>query len=134
MQFMSNPRVRCSVDQCTHYWRGDYCNAASIDIYNEETGQSMASTSSETQCKSFHKRKTVGDMVGALHNINVGGLVSGPFIEGKQITPAVQCFVNTCTHWDSGNYCHASQIHVQGGNAAKNEDTDCETFKPKALK
>jgi hypothetical protein len=127
---MSNPRVKCSVDQCTHYAPGDYCQAARIDIYNEETSTATASTSSETQCKAFHKRKTVGDMVGALHNINVGGLVSGPFLDGQQISPEVKCYVNSCTHWDSGNYCHATSIHVQGNNAGKNEDTDCETFKP----
>lgn len=130
----TNPRVKCSVDQCTHYMTGDYCSAARIDVYNEAMGDSMASSSSATQCKSFHKRKTIGDMVGSLHNVNFGGLVSGPFIDGKQITPEVKCFVNSCTHWTSGDLCHASEIHVQGMNAGRNEDTDCETFKPKSGK
>jgi len=130
----SNPRVKCSVDQCTHNMAGEYCSAANIDIYNEASGDAIASTSSETQCKSFHQRKTVGDMVGSMHNVNVGGLVSGPVMNGKQITPAVKCFVNNCTHWDSGDYCHASEIHVQGMNSGKTEDTDCETFEPKSGK
>lgn len=127
----SNPRVKCSVDQCTHNINGDYCSAAHVDVYNEAMSDSMAGSSSQTQCKSFHNRKTVGDMVGSLHNVNVGGLMSGSFMDGKQVTPEVACFVNSCTHWDSGNYCHASEIHVNGMNAGKNEDTDCETFKPK---
>jgi hypothetical protein len=110
---------------------GDYCQAARIDVYNEASSDANAATSAQTQCKSFHKRKTIGDMVGSMHNINYGGLMSGPFIDGQQITPEVKCFVNTCTHWNSGNLCHATDIHVKGPNASENEDTDCETFKPK---
>lgn len=127
----SNPRVKCTVDQCTHNIAGDTCSAAHVDIYNEAMGDSTAASSSATQCKSFHHRKSVGDMVGSLHNVNIGGLVSGPFMSGQQVTPAVKCFVNSCTHWNSGDYCHASEIHVQGTNSGKTEDTDCETFKPK---
>jgi Domain of Unknown Function (DUF1540) len=132
--YMSSPRVKCTVDKCTHYLPGDYCQAAHIDIYNEAINDSLASSSSQTQCKSFHQRKTVGDMVGSLHNVNVGGLVSGPFVDGQQVTPSVQCFVNTCTHWSSGDNCHATEIQVKGMNAAQDQDTDCETFKPKAGK
>lgn len=127
----SNPRVKCSVDQCTHNVAGEYCTAANIDIYNEAMGDSIANSTGATQCRSFHQRKSVGDMVGSLHNINVGGLVSGVLMDGQQVTPGVKCFVNSCTHWNSGDYCHASEIHVQGNNAGKSEDTDCETFKPK---
>lgn len=130
---MSNPRVKCSVDQCTHYMPGEYCQAARIDIYNEEDGRSVASTSDQTLCKSFHKRKTVGDMIGTFSNINVGGIVSA-MLPGQQITPEVKCFVNSCDYWSSGNYCHSADIHVNGPNAGKNEDTDCHTFKPRSGK
>lgn len=124
---MTNPKVKCTVDQCTHYMPGDQCMAAKISVYNEEdTGSSDKSR--ETQCKSFHHRKTVGDMLGALHNANVGGTISAAFIDGTQITPVVECFVNNCNYWHSNNLCSASQIHVVGENAGKTEDTDCYTF------
>ena len=126
----SNPIVKCSVDQCTHYMPGDQCMAAKISVYsNAETGTSQ--TSSDTQCRSFHHRKTIGDMVGALHNANVGGAITAGFMDGTQITPNVECFVHSCRHWDSGNYCHASSIAVSGTNASKTTDTDCETFESK---
>jgi hypothetical protein len=127
---MTNPMVKCSVDQCTHYMPGDQCMAAKISIYNEEdTGTSDKSR--ETQCKSFHHRKTVGDMLGALHNANVGGVVSAAFIDGTQVTPIVECFVNNCDFWHGDNLCSASHIDVLGVNAAKTQDTDCKTFKAK---
>ncbi len=67
---MSNPIVKCTVDQCSHYMPGDQCMAAKISIYNEEaTGKSEQVK--DTQCKSFHDRKTMGDMIGALHNANI---------------------------------------------------------------
>jgi hypothetical protein len=70
----------------------------------------------------------MGDMVGALHNANVAGAVTGAFMDGKQITPNVECFVSGCKHWDSGNNCSAQSIEVIGTNAAKTDDTDCQTF------
>ncbi|MGL5514145.1 MAG: DUF1540 domain-containing protein [Sporomusa sp.] len=125
---MSNPTVKCTVDQCTHYMPGDQCMAAKISVYNDEA-QGTSSHSQDTLCKAFHHRKTMGDMIGAFHNANIGGSVSAAFLEGTQITPAVECFVNQCMYWDNGNYCNAEQIHVAGVNASKTEDTDCETFK-----
>lgn len=123
----TNPMVKCTVDQCTHYMPGDQCMAAKISVYNnEESGSAKAS--SDTQCKAFHHRKTMGDMVGALHNANVAGAVTGAFMDGKQITPNVECFVSGCKHWDSGNSCSAQSIAVIGTNAAKTDDTDCQTF------
>lgn len=122
----ANPGVKCSVDQCTHYMPGDQCMAAKISIYNHETGESHTST--DTQCKSFHQRKTMGDVVGALHNANIGGTMMAAFVDGKQITPVVECFVNNCKFWDNKNLCKASDIEVAGNNAGRPEDTDCKTF------
>ncbi|WP_425057783.1 hypothetical protein SCACP_23230 [Sporomusa carbonis] len=127
---MSNPIVKCTVDQCTHYMPGDQCMAAKISVYNDEM-KGTSSTFGETLCKSFHHRKTMGDMVGALHNANIGGTMSAAFLEGTQITPAVECFVAGCKYWENGNYCNAEQIHVTGSNASKTTDTDCNTFVPK---
>jgi len=127
---MANPIVKCTVDQCTHYMLGDQCMAAKISVYNEEnTGQSEAAT--DTQCQSFHHRKTMGDMVGALHNANIGGTVSGVLLDGTQITPIVECFVNSCKYWQGNNLCDADHIDVVGANAAKSPDTDCHTFEKK---
>jgi hypothetical protein len=127
---MANPIVKCTVDQCTHYMTGDQCMAAKVSIYNEEaTGSSEKAK--DTQCKSFHHRKTMGDIVGALHNANIGGTISAAFMDGTQITPVVECFVNNCTHWKGNNVCTAETIDVFGSNAAKTDDTDCRTFENK---
>jgi hypothetical protein len=127
---LQNPIVKCTVDQCTHYMPGDQCMAAKISIYNEEaTGDSEQFK--DTQCKSFHHRKTMGDIVGAFHNANIGGTVSAAFIDGTQITPAVECFVNSCKHWHGDNVCNAAYIDVIGVNAAQTPDTDCSTFEEK---
>lgn len=125
---MANPAVKCTVQECTHYMSGDQCMAGTISIYNDEkTGESHADD--ETECKSFHRRGGMGDMIGALHNANIGGVVSAPFSSGKQITPGVQCFVNQCVHWEDSNMCHAESIEINGPNAAEVDDTKCNTFK-----
>ena len=125
-----NPKVLCSVDQCTHNVGGNTCMAAKIGIFNDEETASSG-VSPDTLCKSFHHNKGMGDMIGAMHNINIGGAMRSQFSDGKQITPAVECYVNDCAYWSSGNLCEAREIRVAGRNAARPADTDCETFKPK---
>ena len=126
----NNPVVKCTVDQCTHWMNGNQCMAAKISVYNNmDSGTS--DSSEDTQCQAFHQRKTVGDMIGALHNANVGGTMMSAFTDGTQITPQVECFVNGCKYWDSGNVCSAGSIEVSGDNAAKSPDTDCITFETK---
>ena len=127
---MANPIVKCVVDQCTHYMPGDQCMAAKVSIYNEETS-GKSEKSRDTQCKSFHHRKTMGDMMGAFHNANIGGTISAAFLDGTQVTPVVECFVNNCKYWESNNLCNARHIDVSGVNAAKTTDTDCSTFEEK---
>lgn len=127
---MANPVVKCAVDQCTHYMAGDQCMAAKVSIFNEETTGKSERTK-DTQCQSFHHSETMGDMLGAFHNANVGGTVSAAFLDGTQITPVVECFVNNCKHWESANSCNAYNIDVVGANAAQNPDTDCNTFEGK---
>jgi hypothetical protein len=123
----ANPVVKCTVDQCTHWMPGDQCMAAKIAIFNDE-GSGESTSSADTQCKSFHAGKGVGDYLGALHNANIGGTVKAAFQSGTQITPSVECYVTNCKYWETGNYCHASSIEVNGDHAAKTTDTDCKTF------
>ncbi|HEY3426762.1 MAG TPA: DUF1540 domain-containing protein [Negativicutes bacterium] len=127
---MANPIVKCTVDQCTHYVPGEQCMAAKISVYNDEAA-GTSGNASDTQCQSFHHRKTMGDIVGAFHNSNIGGVASAAFLEGTQVTPVVECFVNNCKHWENDNLCNANQIEVKGPNAAKSPDTDCQTFSKK---
>lgn len=126
-----NPKVKCSVDQCTHWMNGNQCMAAKIGIFNDEM-KGDSQKSADTQCKSFHANKGLGDMVGALHNANIAGAVRGAITEGQQITPSVECYVTKCNFWEQGNYCNAESIDVTGMNAAKTMDTDCQTFQPKS--
>ena len=126
----NNPKVACRVDQCTHWMPGDQCMAAKIAIYNEEEA-SASNRPSDTQCKSFHPGQGVGDYVGALHNANVGGTLKAAFVAGTQITPSVECHVANCRYWEDSNYCNAASIEVNGPQAAKTTDTDCQTFEAK---
>ncbi|WP_133578617.1 DUF1540 domain-containing protein [Aureibacillus halotolerans] len=46
----------------------------------------------------------------------------------------VLCEVRNCQHWAEGNQCQADQIFVvshHGKHAGRQEETDCNTFKPK---
>jgi hypothetical protein len=106
---------------------GEQCMAAKISVYNDEA-KGSSTTSEDTLCKSFHPRGSVGDMVGAFHNANVGGVMTAPFIDGTQVTPQVECFVKSCHYWDPHNHCDAKMIHVMGENAATTTDTDCHTY------
>ena len=127
---MSNPVVKCTVDKCTHYMPGDQCMAGKIGIYNDET-TGKSSNSADTQCKSFHHNMGFVDMVSAIPNSNISGAVKAAFLDGKQITPSVECYVNNCQHWTGGNFCNAQEISVAGSNASKTLDTDCQTFSAK---
>lgn len=127
---MSGPIVKCNVDQCTHYMDGDQCMAAKVSIYNESV-HGISDQAKETQCRSFHQRETMGDVVGAFHNSNMSGTLAATFIEGTQLTPEVECLVNNCKYWQSSNVCNADYIQVVGTQATQTADTDCKTFAPK---
>lgn len=127
---MSNPVVKCTVESCTHYMPGDQCMAAKISMYNDEA-KAESSSYEDTLCKSFHPGESAGDMVGALHNANIGGAVKASFVDGTQITPQVECFVKSCKYWDPHNHCEADMIHVTGQNAAISTDTGCHTYQPR---
>jgi hypothetical protein len=70
----------------------------------------------------------MGDVLGAFHNSNISGTLSATFIDGMQLIPEVECFVNNCKYWHSSNLCNADHINVVGVNAAQIPDTDCSTF------
>jgi hypothetical protein len=106
---------------------GDQCMAAKISVYNDEV-KAFSETSEDTQCQAFQEKKTMGDMFDAISNANVGGVLSASVNNEVEITPTVECFVDNCRHWVQGNVCHASNIEVNGMNAARKSDTDCETF------
>jgi len=44
----------------------------------------------------------------------------------------VKCVVDSCEYWASGNHCMADAIEVIPPAASNTQDTDCQTFKPKA--
>lgn len=118
---MKSPAVRCEVNTCTHYVDGDYCSAEQIHVWHQQEGR-MSKSISETQCKSYHKNEGL-DALGAVHNMNVDALE-----RGSGFAPGVKCIVSTCTYWEDGDYCNASEIKVSGSNADECEDTDCHTF------
>lgn len=126
---MPNPIVKCTVDSCSHYLSDGQCMAARISVYNDEM-QGTATASKDTLCKSFHQGSTMGDMLGGLHNANVGGVIKASFVAGTQITPQVECFVQSCRHW-AANQCNAAAIHIDGSQAATDAETDCNTYVPR---
>ncbi|MEM5795661.1 MAG: DUF1540 domain-containing protein [Bacillota bacterium] len=122
-----SPRVKCVVNTCTHYMSGDVCAADNIHIWHEQQGR-MSQAKKETECKSFHKNENLLDMVGAMHNVDVGGMATAPFLDGQQLSPGVKCIVSTCAYWDNGDYCVADAIEISGRDARECGDTDCRTF------
>ncbi|RYM06052.1 DUF1540 domain-containing protein [Sporolactobacillus sp. THM7-7] len=44
--------VKCEVDSCKYWGNGNLCQASSIYVVNQRSGN-HASTSSETDCKTF---------------------------------------------------------------------------------
>lgn len=122
-----SPRVKCVVNTCTHYLSGNVCAADNIHIWHEQKGR-MSQDKAETECKSFHKNENLLDMVGAMHNVDVGGMVTAPFVSGQQLSPGVKCIVSTCKYWDDRDYCVAEDIEVTGRDARECGDTDCQTF------
>ncbi|ABO49029.1 protein of unknown function DUF1540 [Desulforamulus reducens MI-1] len=125
-----SPRVLCEVNTCTHWLLGNLCTAANIDILYEEEGK-MAQKDAHTECKTFYKKNGITSYLGSMDNVNWGGLVSGSFREGQQITPAVVCIVESCKYWAKGNLCEAETIQVSGQNANECQDTNCKTFEEK---
>lgn len=125
------PRVKCIVSTCTHYITDNICGAEKIDIWHQQGGQ-MAKTIQKTECKSFHKREGLLDMIGALHNSNFNGLASSVF-QGEPLSPRVHCIVSTCSYWGKGDACLAEAIEITGNKADECEDTDCQTFRESPL-
>lgn len=127
---MSSPKVKCEVNTCNHWLPGEYCGAANIDILNEEEGK-MSNTAEQTECKTFSQRSGLANMIGSLDNVNWGGLATGMFLDGQQVTPSVTCVVDSCFFWEERNQCNAEAIQVSGRGARECQDTDCQTFKHK---
>jgi hypothetical protein len=124
---MSNPVVTCEVSTCNHWLPDNHCGAGNIDILNEEEGK-MSRISEQTECKTFNKKSGLANMIGALDNVNWGGITSGLFQEGTQMTPSVTCVVDSCKYWDDGNLCGADEISVTGNEATECQGTNCQTF------
>ena len=125
-----SPKVQCEVNTCTHWLPGEICGAANIDILFEEEGR-MAKADAHTECKTFYKRDGITSYLGAMDNVNWGGLVSGPFRDGQQVSPEVVCIVESCKFWTKGNLCEADGIRVTGRSADECQDTNCGTFMAK---
>ncbi len=43
----------------------------------------------------------------------------------------INCIVNSCEYYMSGDHCSAEKIHVEPKDARDSEETDCATFMPK---
>lgn len=124
---MSEPRIECEVDTCTHWINGNLCGAANVDILHEEEGE-MAQADAQTECKTFVKKKGLANLLGSADNVNWGGLISSVFMPGQQVTPSVTCVVNTCHFWTRDNLCEADAVKVTGRGADECQDTNCATF------
>jgi hypothetical protein len=127
---MPSPKVKCEVKTCNHWISGEYCAAENIDILNEEEGN-MSTNAEQTECKTFLEKRGMANMIGAMDNVNWGGLATGMFLDGQQVTPSVTCIVDSCQYWEDSNMCSTDYINVSGRNAKECQDTNCHTFKEK---
>jgi len=119
--------VKCTVNTCTHYLRGDRCGAANIDILHDQEDR-MPESSEHTECKTFYKKGGVANMLGSMNNVNWQGVVRGTVSTGSEVNPSITCVVDNCRFWAPGNECHAEVIEVSGKNANECRDTKCATF------
>ncbi|NMB26417.1 MAG: DUF1540 domain-containing protein [Firmicutes bacterium] len=123
---MSNPKVVCEVNTCTHWLPGEICGAANIDILNEEERQ--AKSPEHTECKTFSERSGLANLVGSADNVNWWGAIEAALIPNRELSPTVTCVVESCSYWADGNLCDAKEISVSGDEAKECQDTNCETF------
>ena len=100
------PELRCTVQSCKHN-KNYYCNLDQIVV-----GGDQAKKPHETCCDSFEERK--GDSYS-----NVTG-------EPSPISQ-VDCKATECDY-NHKCICHAGKISVEGGDACRNEETECATF------
>jgi hypothetical protein len=102
--------------------------AAKISVYNNEE-KGVSETSQDTQCQAFQDKDAMaGDLIDSFTNTNTSLTLSAETVVGTRVTPTVECFVDNCAYWNNGNACTASTIEVNGINADRKSDTDCETF------
>ena len=124
---MSMPTVGCEVNTCTHWMSGSLCGASTIDILMQDP-RHMARSVEQTECKTFALRRSVANIIGSMDNVNWGGAIAEPFVEGTQLSPEVTCVVETCQYWAKHDGCSADRIHVSGREAKECQDTHCATY------
>lgn len=122
-----NPRVKCTVNTCTHYLHGDRCGAANIDVMHEDETQ-MSTQHEETMCKTFSHARNIFSYLGSADNVNWGGSIVGLINADYPVEPTVRCTISSCKFWGEGSICLAESIEISGVNSDECHDTNCATF------
>ena len=100
------PKVKCDINNCTHWIPGSRCGAASIDILNEEVGK-MSQKAEQTKCKTFSERRGLSNLIGSADNMNWVGFAEEVVGAGRKLNPKITCVVDTCKYWQDNNLCNA---------------------------
>jgi hypothetical protein len=116
------PRVICRVAYCAHNLGGELCNAAVIEVNEDER-----SGSERTDCGTFIPREFSGSLL-SLENVNYSGLVAQAFSGRHAADPDVRCTMTTCRFHDGDIRCRAKAVKIQGDGAHLSAETLCHTF------
>lgn len=117
------PQVTCRVFRCAHNISGEKCNAAVIEVCDDDRG-----VTEKTDCSTFIPRNFSGTLLN-LNNVNYSGLVAEAFSGGHYVNPDVACTVGNCRYRGEGNTCLAGQIEIEASDAKSSAETRCKTYR-----
>lgn len=119
------PLVTCRVCRCAHNVGGKKCNAAVIEVCNDDRVGAE-----KTDCGTFIPRDFSGTLL-TLNNINYSGLVAQAFSGEHFVNPEVVCTVCDCRYRGENKACLADNIEIGTHDAQNSTETRCKTFSQK---
>ncbi|MBS4021784.1 MAG: DUF1540 domain-containing protein [Dethiobacter sp.] len=117
------PKVVCRVAYCAHNLGGEICNAAVIEINEDD-----CFGSEQTDCSTFIPREFSGSLL-SLENVNYSGLVAQAFSGNYETSPQVRCLMSSCCFNDGQEHCRAEDVEIFSSSAHSTPETLCSTFR-----
>lgn len=119
---MDNKLV-CSANHCVHNMN-NACGAAKVQIKGGGT-----QTGDNTFCHTYAERSIKNYFAGMTNTNVVGGITQ--ILSGHQVMdPQVACDATNCTY-NSNYMCGAQELKINGPSATVEQQTECQTFRPK---
>jgi len=119
---MDNKLV-CSANHCVHNMN-NFCGAAKVQIKG-----GAALNGGNTFCDTYAHR-SMKNYVTEMTNMNILGGITQIFSGHQAIEPQVACDAINCTY-NSNHMCSAQELKINGPGAQAEQQTECQTFRPK---